>query len=193
MLMAIDTLKSHSVTDARTTKTIALLERGLGQIRDTVGALLVEARLKSRKLTTQDIEDVLLLVLPQARKKALFLEWHNEFAGEIALPATLVRQVLINLLLNAVQAASQAGLVDCHVKVRDRFLLISVTNDGKLLSTEQMSHLFEPFSPLSEDGHGLGLWVSYQIVHQLGGDIRASKDQGRMQFDVKLPIGDEPA
>lgn len=193
MLMAIDTLKSHSVTDARTAKTIALLERGLGQIRDTVGALLVEARLKSRRLTAQDIEDVLLLVLPQARNKALHLEWRNDLLGEVALPATLVRQVLINLLLNAVHAANQAGTVDCRVRIDDGRLFIEVANDGKILTAEQMSHLFEPFSPLSDDGHGLGLWVSYQIVHQLGGDIRASRNQGRMRFDVKLPIGDEPA
>ena len=44
---------------------IDLIERGLTQIKETVGALLVEARLKSRNLGTQDIDDVLTLVMPQ--------------------------------------------------------------------------------------------------------------------------------
>jgi two-component system, NtrC family, sensor kinase len=191
MLMAIDTLKNQGVADPRTAKTIALLERGLGQIKDTVGALLVEVRLKSRNLTPNDIEDVLVLVLPQVRRKTLHLDWKSDVAGEVHLPATLVRQVLINLLLNAVHATGQQGQVSCHIRIADGAMRISVTNDGKILSAEQMSHLFEPFSPLSEDGHGLGLWVSYQIAHQLDGEITASRDTGRMQFDVRLPIAGE--
>lgn len=191
MLMAIDTLKSQAVADPRTAKTIALLERGLDQIRETVGALLVEAKLKSRDLSDKDIEDVLVLVLPQLHQKALHLDWHNDIAGEVRLPATLVRQVLINLLLNAVHAAEQNGQVGCHVDVDGGALHLVVSNDGKLLSEKEMAHLFEPFSPLSAEGHGLGLWVSYQIVHQLGGKIAATTDGDRMRFSVELPLGDE--
>jgi two-component system, NtrC family, sensor kinase len=188
MLMAIDTLKQQGVAEPRTAKTIALLERGLGQIKDTVGALLVEARVNSRNLTPNDIEDVLVLILPQVRRKTLHLEWQSDVAADVALPATLVRQVLINLLLNAVRAAAYQGQVACRIGLADGALQISVANDGKVLSNEQMGHLFEPFSPLSEDGHGLGLWVSYQIVHQLDGKITASRNGGRMQFEVWFPI-----
>lgn len=192
MLMAIDTLKSQTIADARTARTVALLERGLDQIKETVSALLVEARLKSRNLSQNDIEDVLVLVLPQVHKKGLRLDWQNEVAGNIALPATLVRQVLINLLLNAIHAATAQGQVACHVRA-DSHLRIAVANDGKLLSPEEMGHLFEPFSPLSEDGHGLGLWVSYQVVHQLGGEIVAFRRNGKMHFAVDLPLGGESA
>lgn len=193
MLMAIDTLKRQTITDVRTAKTIALLERGLAQIKETVSALLVEAKLKSRNLSHNDVEDVLVLVLPQVHKKGLHLDWHNAVDGEVALPATLVRQVLINLLLNAIHAAMLQGQIACHVTADGGRLRISVTNDGKLLTAEEMGHLFEPFSPLSEGGHGLGLWVSYQIVHQLGGDIVASRNNGQMHFAVELPVGGNQA
>ena len=192
MLMAIDTLKSHTVIDSRTAKTIALIERGLGQIKETVGALLVEAKTKSRNLTSSDIEDVLVLILPQAHGKRLKIDWHNQIAGEVALPATLVRQVLINLLLNAVRAANTDGVVACHLAQTGNKFSVSIANDGRLLTAEEMTHLFEPFSPLSEDGHGLGLWVCYQIVHQLGGSITAQCKDQRMCFDVELPTA-EPA
>jgi signal transduction histidine kinase len=190
MLMAIDTLKSHAVTDPLTSKTIALIERGLGQIKETVGALLVEAKTKSRRLTTSDIEDVLLLVLPQAHGKRLKIDWHNQLSGEVALPATLVRQVLINLLLNAIRAADADGEVACHLGQDGQHLTISITNDGKILTADEMKHLFEPFSPLSEGGHGLGLWVCYQIVRQLGGSIGAMRKDRKMRFDVELPLGE---
>lgn len=190
MLTAIDTLKCYSDIDPRMMKTIALIVRGLTQIKDTVGALLVEAKIKSRNLTPQDIEDVLILVTPMARKKALHIGWHNSLDEEVPLPATLVRQILINLLLNAVQAAERQGEVTFDIGIADSQLQISVANNGKMLSPEQIAHLFEPFSPLSDGGHGLGLWVTYQIVHQLGGYVTVKKESNNlMHFTVGIPLG----
>lgn len=190
MLMAIDTLKLHDGADPRTMKTIALIERGLTQIKDTVGALLVEAKTKSRHLEPQDIEDVLTLITPMASKKALYIGWHNSLDEEVPLPATLVRQIMINLLLNAVQAAEQQGEVSFDIGIANSQLQLSVTNNGKLLSAEQIAHLFEPFSPLSEGGHGLGLWVTYQVVHQLGGHITVKRElNNQMHFSVVIPLG----
>lgn len=190
MLTAIDTLKHHSGADERTLRTVALIERGLNQIKDTVGALLVEARLKSRHLTPQDVDDVRTLVMPQAHKKAVQLRWSNLLVDHVALPATLIRQTLINLLLNAVQAAAERGEVACETQTVQGELRLVVLNDGKLLTPEQMAHLFEPFSPLSEGGGGLGLWVTYQIVRQLGGQIRAERQDDRMCFTACIPVGD---
>ena len=190
MLTAIDTLKCHADVDPRTLKTISLLERGLLQVKETVGALLVEARLKSRDLVQQDVEDVRTLVAPAAQKKRVQLAWRNELPETLPLPATLLRQIFINLLLNAIQAANEDGEVGCLVERVPGELAITVTNDGKQLTPEQMEHLFEPFSPLSESGHGLGLWVTWQIVQQLGGRITAKTKENRMVFEVRIPIGD---
>ena len=188
MLTAIDTLKCHADIDPRMAKTIALIERGLLQIKDTVGALLVEARLKSRKLVPDDIEDIRTLVAAPMRKKALHLEWNNRLPEEIPLPASLIRQILINLTLNAIHAAAQNGHVSMEIGPRDGQLHLCVRNDGKVLNDEEIGHLFEPFSPLSEGGHGLGLWVTYQITHQLGGHISAARKDGHMTFSVDIPL-----
>ena len=159
------------------------------EVRPQVKQLEPSARLR-KALSLEDIEDVLLLVQPQVRKKALQLTWNNELQGELDLPASPVRQVLINLLLNAVQAANDGGQVECTIRRQGGKLSLLIDNDGRLLTAAQMSHLFEPFSPLSEGGHGLGLWVSYQIVQQLGGAIHAECKGGHMQFTVELPIGE---
>jgi signal transduction histidine kinase len=188
MLTAIDTLKCHTEIDAQTKKTIDLIERGLFQIKDTVGALLVEARLKSRNLTPKDIDDVLTLVMPQAHKKNLHVDMRNALAEEVQLPATLVRQILINLLLNAVEAALPQGSVDCAIDVAEGWLHLRVANTGSIPTEEQITHLFDPFFSLRDSGHGLGLWVTYQIVNQLGGRIGASKEGEQMQFAVAIPV-----
>jgi signal transduction histidine kinase len=50
-----------------------------------------------------------------------------------------------------------------------------------------MEHLFEPFAGGNEDGHGLGLWITYQIVQQLHGHIEADSREGWTRFQVTLP------
>jgi signal transduction histidine kinase len=188
MLTAIDTLKCHGELDPQTRKTIDLIERGLTQIKETVGALLVEARLKSRNLGAQDIDDVLTLVMPQAHKKTLRIEAHHRLSEDIRLPATLIRQILINLLLNAIEASSPNGIVRCEIEVVGGSLRLLVENEGTIPTPEQIAHLFEPFFTLSESGNGLGLWVTYQIVQQLGGRIVAKKEEEQMHFIVEIPV-----
>ncbi len=192
LLTAVDTLKRHSRLDPTQAKVLPLLERGLAQIQDIVAALLVEAKAKSRALSRADVDDVHTLLSQEAKKRGV--EWHleNGLQDSAELPATLVRQVLINLLLNAVQAAGEAEHVQGHVQasigLRGGSLHIEVRNDGRAIPPELMEHLFEPFTGLNEDGQGLGLWITYQIVQQLHGQIRVDSRDGWTRFEAMLPL-----
>lgn len=189
MLNALSTFKRHGSADPLTAKTFSLIERGLEQIRDTVSALLVEARRHSHPLCRQDVEDVRTLVLPDAQQRGLDLDWKNGIGGSLTLPATPVRQILINLLLNAVQAVADHGRIRCHVVVIGARLHIAIANDGEQIPQEVMERLFEPLASGRRDaGHGLGLWVTYQLVQQLGGDIGAQSEPGETRFTVSLPL-----
>ena len=191
MLNAINTFKRHGSADPLTAKTLSLVERGLLQIKETVAALLVEAKVESHALTRQDIEDTRTLVLPDAQAKEAQFVWHNEIPDLLPLPSTLTRQILINLLLNAVQAIQRGGRVQCRTVLADDALQIEVSNDGDHIPSEKLHYLFEPFSLLSHDGHGLGLWVTYQIVQQLGGDIHVRSAPHETTFTVVLPLKKE--
>ncbi len=169
-------------------KTLSLLERGLVQIKDTVSALLVEARVGSHPLSPDDVEDTHTLVMPEVSQKRATFAWRNELAEPVPLPSTLVRQVLINLLLNAVQAVEEGGHIFCHVGIEGEMLAIRVGNDGHQIPPERMEVLFEPFASGDAGRHGLGLWVTYQIVSQLGGDIAARSEGGETRFEVRLPL-----
>jgi signal transduction histidine kinase len=146
----------------------------------------------SRPLTAHDLDDVRLLVAPRAHEQGTEIVWQTELGlgDALALPSTPVRQILINLALNAIQAAGRNG----HVRVRTESdaerLSIVVENDGERLSAAQRASLFEPFSRFSENGHGLGLWICYQIVTQLRGEIRAESSADSTRFIVKLPLGE---
>ena len=191
MLNAINTFRRHGPADSMTVRTLSLIERGLLQIKETVAALLVEARVESHPLTRQDIEDTRTLVLPDAQAKEAQFIWDNEIVDPLPLPSTLTRQILINLLLNAVQALEPGGRVQCRTGLANGALRIEVTNDGRPIPSDKLHYLFEPFSLLSRDRHGLGLWVSYQIVQQLGGEIRVRSEPDSTAFTVVLPLRKE--
>lgn len=187
MLNTINTAKKHGSTDPQVQKCISLLERGLLQIKDIIGALLVEAKFQSHPLTVQDIEDTRTLVLANARNKSTELAWQNDIQETMPLPSTIVRQVLINLLLNAIQAS--AAHVHFHIYRDINTLFLEIKNDGQYISQEKLKYLFEPFSSGREEGHGLGLWMTYQIVSQLNGRISVQSQPGETIFVVTLPLG----
>lgn len=188
MLMAIDNLRQRGFLEPPVAKTAAMLERGLHHISDTVGALLVEARVSSRTLSPSDFEDLHTLIEPQVRRTQVALEWVIDLPAEMGLPAASVRQVLINLLLNAVQATPHEGSIRLFARVHDDQLELVVTNTGAPLPDHVREHLFEPFVSGREGGHGLGLWVTYLTVTQLGGQISVRNEPGEVCFSIVLPV-----
>ena len=204
MLNAIDTAMRHGQPDALSRKTFGLLQRGLQQIRATVGALLVEARLDSPRLNGQDWDDLLLLIQPDTTARGLHLHWQIEesAATETALPGHEVRQLALNLLLNASAAAQRPAkgpdgpAVEFTVARSPGLLAIVVGNTGPAIAPERLSHMFEPFVAAGSNAgegahrHGLGLWVCWQIVQRLKGTIDVASDGQWNQVSVTLPVPD---
>ena len=197
LVTAVDTLKQRRDLDSKVLRHLDLIERGLMQIRDTVGALLVQTRVQTRPLSRADLDDILTLLQAQVSKHRIKLSWQVEIPETVPLPASLLRQIIINLLLNAIQAAGNDGEVEFHV-IPDAdggspctpSLAILVRNTGTPLGEALLAHLFEPFATTREGGHGLGLWVTYQIVTQLNGTIAARNTDDRIEFAIELPLGE---
>lgn len=188
MLMALDTLRQRGEIPPHVIRTLDMLERGLKQIQETVAALLVETRGQSRRLSTDDLDDVRTLIQPQALKKSQRLVWTiNPPVGPLP-PAAACRQILINLLLNAVRETAEEGRIVVEVAGDAGGLAIIVRNQAPPIPPDRLEHLFEPFVSGHEGGTGLGLWVTYQIVRQLGGRITASCMDGEVRFAVWLPL-----
>ncbi|HFQ15332.1 MAG TPA: HAMP domain-containing histidine kinase [Rhodobacteraceae bacterium] len=193
MLTALDTLKRRGGLDERTLKTFGLVERGLLQIRDSVAALLVEARPGKRRLENRDLEDIRTLLHHEVAKKRIKFDFHSDLPDQLPFPAGAVRQIFINLLHNAVEAAGggENGWVKAAATVNANRLELKVLNSGETIPPEHMAHLYEPFVTYHEDGHGLGLWVTYQLVSQLSGRIGVTSQAGKTEFIVSLPIPDD--
>jgi signal transduction histidine kinase len=187
MLNAINTFKRHGDDPAVAESTLNLLERGLRQIQNTVQALLVQARVEAYPLGAADLEDLRTLVQAEVRKKNLHLEWQCLLTDRVTLPSTAVRQILINLLLNAIEAAPQGGKVTMRCVPQDKHLQLRVEDNGPGIGPEQRSALFSPFFS-GGGGHGLGLWVTNQTVLQLGGRIEIVDLAQGTAVTVCLPL-----
>lgn len=102
-----------------------------------------------------------------------------------------VRQIMINLLTNAVRHSPEGDTVTVKAESRDRRIRISVTDRGEGLSKEQQATIFEAFEPAgaeTERGTGLGLTLSRKLAHLMDGDLEVESTLGEgSRFTLDLP------
>lgn len=164
------------------------------QINRILSDLLETARPKQPQFQVKDIvgtaEHAVMFARQQAITKRIMIELNK---GEEVPPVdhdpNQVNQVLLNLLLNAIQAMDKPGTI--HVSLRrDRDnALITVADQGKGISPENLTNIFRPFFTTKGHGTGLGLSLARRIVEAHGGTIRVRSEVDKgTQFEVRLPF-----
>ncbi|HTH52702.1 MAG TPA: ATP-binding protein [Edaphobacter sp.] len=103
--------------------------------------------------------------------------------------AEQMKQVLLNIVLNAIQATQGGGRITVRSFIEDPSLSIEVKDEGCGMSERDLNRIFEPFFTTKESGTGLGLAVAANIVEQHGGSLHGTNNQGRgMTFRLDLPL-----
>lgn len=107
-----------------------------------------------------------------------------------------IQQVVLNLLLNAVEARQDVpdGAPTVYLKTRRGYgasAVIEVSDNGKGIAPDQLARIFEPFFSTKDDGMGIGLAVCRSIVELHGGTIEAASSDGQTTVTVTLPTHDE--
>ena len=144
------------------------------------------------------IREVIDLLSVQLTMMDIDLEYRPDASNALVLAQpTRLTQVLINLILNARDAIEArrkiegaiAGTISIRAYQAGEFLKISVDDNGTGISADQINLLFEPFytTKAPDKGTGLGLSVSYGIIADLGGTIRAESLPLGARFIVSLP------
>jgi signal transduction histidine kinase len=99
-----------------------------------------------------------------------------------------MKQVILNLAINAVQAMTGPGEVLLSAKPAESSVMISVRDYGPGIADEHLDKIFNPFFTTKEAGTGLGLSVVHQIVTQHGGVVNAERNlDGGMTFSLVIP------
>lgn len=151
---------------------------------------LGEVRRVSTNLT-ELVEEVVAMVSKVGKYRCKSLHTHAAGAVYAHVNPQEIRQVVLNLVTNALESADIDGTVDVYVQSDGATSQVIVQDDGCGMSRDVMEHLFEPFFTRRRDGTGtgLGLSITYRIVSQHGGSLTPhSEGEGRgSRMEVSLP------
>jgi PAS domain S-box-containing protein len=181
---------------------LQIIDRESQQLGALINSLLDMSRLESghfkinkRLMPIRDtIIDSIQIFRSLARDKDVELsEDIPPVLPEIEIDAERLRQVVINLISNAIKFSDPGGSVKARVESRNGELLFQVSDKGIGMNKKSMAHLFERFyraeDKLTRGGTGLGLYISRQIIEAHGGRIWAESEIGKgSTFSFTLPL-----
>jgi two-component system NtrC family sensor kinase len=170
------------------------MREGLDRVKELVLDLRTFSRLDEGEFKTVDVVesiDSVLLLLKHKMNGRIRVEKHYAQARSLYCYAGRLHQVLMNLLVNAVDAIAGEGKVVITTSQTAELFLISVRDTGAGIPEAIRSKIFDPFfttKPIGQ-GTGLGLAISYGIVQEHGGSIDVQSDEGvGTEFIVKIPL-----
>ena len=107
----------------------------------------------------------------------------------VAVDPEQIKQVLLNLVINSVQAMPNGGKIALRARQDGEWIQVEVEDEGVGILPDDLERVFDPFFTTRTNGTGLGLSIAYQIVNQHGGHISAVRNPQRgMTFSVTLPV-----
>jgi len=184
--------------DAQALEDVKIIRKHTDQCRCVVEALLNFSRAAEPRKKKTDLnactEEVIAVLSLQLKKDKFVIERHfGENLPRITVDGHKIKQVLMNLLINASQAMPDGGRISVATALapEGRQLSIAISDTGKGIPKENIPKIFDPFFTTKgpEKGTGLGLSVSYGIVQQHGGHIQVDSSPGRgATFTILLPI-----
>lgn len=164
------------------------------RIQAILNDLLAYARPRPPHFQASDlnatVEHAVLLAREQVRTKPMEIG----FVPDATLPsmvhdAAQIQQVVLNLVLNGIQAIDGVGRIDVHLRREANKALMSIEDTGRGIKPEELPRIFKPFFTTRKEGTGLGLSLAKGIVEAHGGRISVSSTVGRgTRFEVQLPM-----
>jgi len=168
-------------------------------IKKILSDLLEYARPKMPSFRTEDLnvtaERAVSLARQQIRSQPIeIILTKAEGLAPMEHDSAQIQQVLLNLLLNAIQAIPGQGAVRVAVESRDDFAQVIVADNGRGIAPEHLPNLFRPFFTTKGQGTGLGLSLARRIAEAHGGRIEVASTVGvGSTFTVWLPLRKPPA
>lgn len=173
---------------------IEIMRSEISRLNNSVEEVLAYCRgqqdaRKDRMVPLDQVMDkVIQVVGSQVSEKAIQVSWDPTGAKEAQVPEAALTQVLLNLLLNAIDAVGKKGKIYISHGLEPRGLCIHVNDNGSGLDTKDYERVFQSFVTFKEGGTGLGLSITQKILERLGGTIEVGRSNlGGARFSVTLP------
>lgn len=192
-LLSEDLVDSDSPRDRRMIKKIETVQRECQHLEDILNAFLQFARVGEMDLVDYDlnqlVRDFTDFYQPLAEEHGIEISPH--LAADlppVRLDRSLMRQVLMNLALNAQQAMPRGGLLELQTYLRDGLVHLRMIDNGSGMDERAQSKMFQVFFSTKPGGSGLGLPTVRKIVEAHQGTIACESELGRgTRFTISLP------
>jgi signal transduction histidine kinase len=190
----LHSLRKNSADPTRVTGTAETIDSELSRIQQLVTDYLEHEKAASVRVQSVDLQeaavklktvmdellrssDTRLTIIPPPRPVHVTCDPHA------------LRQILMNLVLNAQQAMGAGGSITLKISSDEHFGLIDFTDTGPGIPEEMQARLFKPFQTSKKEGHGIGLALVKRFVDNFGGSVSVESQLGKgTTFHLKLPL-----
>jgi len=170
------------------------IRQEIAQINHILNDLLQTARPHRPEMRRSDLNTTVEHAVMLARQQALsrpieIVLTKNPDLPEIEHDSDQIHQVLLNLLLNSIQAIDGKGTIQVKLKLQGQLAAIVVADTGRGIPAEHLPNIFRPFYTTKGNGTGLGLSLARRIVEEHHGRIEVTSSVGKgSKFVVLLPM-----
>ena len=180
-------------------KTAEIMIQEVERLDRVIGQLLEFARPMNISKKTASLEDVikdsLRMVEAEARQRGIRVDFSSDpQTKEVRIDTDRIRQVLLNLYLNAIAAMESGGTLSVELRQDDdtgRFRII-VSDTGTGIKNSDLPHLFDPYFTTKPSGTGLGLAIVHKIIESHGGEVSVESRYGEgATVTIRLPYDRE--
>jgi signal transduction histidine kinase len=196
ILNCLYNIRKGTLTPDRSQEYLHFMEDGLRRVQRIVRQLLDFSQQREPELAVTDLHPILdrVLVLTEhvfVEKHASLRKVYDETLPLVMVDGHMIEQVVMNLILNAVQALKDGGQVTLRTRKQEEGWEIEVEDTGCGIPPEISPHIFDPFFTTkgTGEGTGLGLSVSLGIVQRHGGEMLVDSEEGKgTRFTVRVPF-----
>ncbi|MCW5965329.1 MAG: hypothetical protein KIT83_14940 [Bryobacterales bacterium] len=187
-------LRRNASTTPPHAELLEIIEKECQRLNGMLTSFLEFAKPKPPQPGNADIGAVLDRVISlathaPARRNITILKRLEDDIPQVFVDAEQLQQVLLNMLMNAIQASADSDEVVLAVRLDSDRLWVDVRDQGSGVKPEHVDRLFDPFFTTKEQGTGLGLPVAHEIVRSIGGMLKVNHNEDRgMTFSVGLPL-----
>lgn len=194
MLNCVKSMAENPGDKELVSRYLPLLDKGLRQIEGIMRQLLNFGRTEPLQTRLIDVEMLFreCIELLSYRLKNITLDTDIGVSQPHQLDAEALKQIIINIGLNAIQAMEDHGVLTISCREKEDELIMTFRDTGPGIAEKDMTHIFDPFFTTKDvgEGTGLGLAVTYSLVQRMEGDITVESAEGEgTLFTITIPVG----
>ncbi len=190
---AVEILEDELSSDSPRREFAGLAKKEVDRLDKLVGEFLRFARPATLSVKATELNEtvvsVIALIENQAAAQSISIEKRlAENLPEVLIDAEQIKQILLNLAINSLQAMTTGGgRLVFHTSESEDFCVVKVEDTGGGIKPEFLPKIFDPFFTTKEKGVGLGLSVAHKIAVQHNGQLSVSNENGTTIFLLQLP------